>query len=431
MTLHRLIRYFGRKPRVSEWIKLYSKPKDVILDPFGGAGTIVLEAVKLGRRAIYFDLNPYIVLMIKGLIKSLTLSNEMKISLIKLGKFLIEARKRIPVIKIDNERHSWIPSNQLYKINSKVVKYVLWQNYKPLKARTIDGNYIDVPESWQNFPYEPYHSYPKVKIWYGKKPFYTRRNVDYIHEFFTKRNLVALSTLIYDIKHRFRGSRLVRKLFEIAFLMSLYKSSKMARLSGGSWPVPKYWIPERHVEFNVYSVFLNNLRRIKHFLDKCEFLRVKIATINSVLQRRAHLSISQGDACQLPLPDQCIDYVITDPPMLDEVQYLELSYFYLAWLKINPPFDKEIVVNPMRGVDERTYFSMLGKALGEIHRVLKDGKIFTLIVHDEPTIVDNIISQAENIGFRLIRSETVRRFRALNSRLGDEYEAYLTFKKVS
>ncbi|MCS7365851.1 MAG: hypothetical protein NDF54_10475, partial [archaeon GB-1867-035] len=146
---------------------------------------------------------------------------------------------------------------------------------------------------------------------------------------------------------------------------------------------------------------------------------------------RAHLSISQGDACQLPLPDQCIDYVITDPPMLDEVQYLELSYFYLAWLKINPPFDKEIVVNPMRGVDERTYFSMLGKALGEIHRVLKDGKIFTLIVHDEPTIVDNIISQAENIGFRLIRSETVRRFRALNSRLGDEYEAYLTFKKVS
>ena len=35
-----------------------SRPGDVVLDPFGGAGTTALVAQRHGRRSVYIELNP-------------------------------------------------------------------------------------------------------------------------------------------------------------------------------------------------------------------------------------------------------------------------------------------------------------------------------------------------------------------------------------
>src|SRR5262245_37585312 len=42
---------------VREVIRHYSQPGDVILDPFMGGGTAIVEALALGRKAIGVDLN--------------------------------------------------------------------------------------------------------------------------------------------------------------------------------------------------------------------------------------------------------------------------------------------------------------------------------------------------------------------------------------
>jgi len=39
-------------------IKIYSKPDDIVLDPFCGSGSVLAEANMLGRRAIGIDINP-------------------------------------------------------------------------------------------------------------------------------------------------------------------------------------------------------------------------------------------------------------------------------------------------------------------------------------------------------------------------------------
>lgn len=43
---------------VDRVINRYSNPGDLVLDPFGGLGTVALEAMKLGRRGYSIELNP-------------------------------------------------------------------------------------------------------------------------------------------------------------------------------------------------------------------------------------------------------------------------------------------------------------------------------------------------------------------------------------
>ena len=54
-----LHRYWGRKAHnvVHEYIKNYTKENDVVLDPFMGGGTSIVEGMRLGRKTVGVDLN--------------------------------------------------------------------------------------------------------------------------------------------------------------------------------------------------------------------------------------------------------------------------------------------------------------------------------------------------------------------------------------
>ena len=61
LSMHNLVRFPAKlHPPFVKWaLERYTKPGDVVLDPFCGCGTVVLEATLTGRRAIGFDVDPY------------------------------------------------------------------------------------------------------------------------------------------------------------------------------------------------------------------------------------------------------------------------------------------------------------------------------------------------------------------------------------
>jgi hypothetical protein len=67
-TLHQLSPYIGKiKSSIAgELIERYSKPGDVVADPFAGAGTIPLEAALRGRRAFGADISAYAGILVKA-----------------------------------------------------------------------------------------------------------------------------------------------------------------------------------------------------------------------------------------------------------------------------------------------------------------------------------------------------------------------------
>jgi hypothetical protein len=67
-TMHQLAPYIGKlRPNlIRELIQSHTKPRDTILDPFAGAGTVSVESLILGRNTIANDINPYATALIKA-----------------------------------------------------------------------------------------------------------------------------------------------------------------------------------------------------------------------------------------------------------------------------------------------------------------------------------------------------------------------------
>jgi len=111
-------------------------------------------------------------------------------------------------------------------------------------------------------------------------------------------------------------------------------------------------------------------------------------------------TIQQGSATRIPLPDDSVDYVITDPPYYAAVPYSDLSDFCYVWLKrmlceIYPdlfvtkltPKDDEIIAYYVQPKDrpkkDSEFFeTKMEEALTECRRVLKpDGVAVIIFAH--------------------------------------------------
>jgi len=67
-SLQQLSPYVGKlkSGMVRVLLSLYSKPEDIILDPFSGSGVVPLEAVLASRKAFANDLSPYAYTLTRG-----------------------------------------------------------------------------------------------------------------------------------------------------------------------------------------------------------------------------------------------------------------------------------------------------------------------------------------------------------------------------
>jgi hypothetical protein len=90
-SLHQLAPYIGKvKSSIAgELIERYSRPGDLVVDPFAGAGTIPLEAAIRGRRTFGADISPYARVLSEG---KLTAPRSLAAALASAEHALSEAR---------------------------------------------------------------------------------------------------------------------------------------------------------------------------------------------------------------------------------------------------------------------------------------------------------------------------------------------------
>jgi hypothetical protein len=385
-----VIRYWGRKAGsiASPYINKYSQPTEIVLDPFGGSGSIAKAALLLGRRCIYSDLNPLAALIARVELEGID------------AQALAAASDELL-------KGSWTRYSSLYEVTCKCrtkrpALYFVWVGdvIKAAKVICNCGNRLIRYNGKDIEAIEPAAKLPSGSLRYPNGlPFMKRRQVDTISELFTKRNLTILAALLSDIK-RLQLDERTKNALLVAFASILYQASKMSRQNGGTWGVNCYWIPRVHVERNPYFLFIRALKRLSHIKG----LATAFTSAEPVISGDASLAILNCDAKELPLPDNSVHMIITDPPFTDEVQYFELSYLAAAWLGLEMPFDKEIIVNPNQGKKFNDYCNLLSKAFKEMYRVLKPGRTAVIMLHDEKEeILNQLVELVKGAGFIIER----------------------------
>ena len=104
--------------------------------------------------------------------------------------------------------------------------------------------------------------------------------------------------------------------------------------------------------------------------------------------------ISTGSITQLPIEDNCIDYIFTDPPFGNNLIYSELNFISESWLGVYTDSKLESIVSTSQNKNVDDYKNLMKQGFAEYFRVLKPNRWVTVEFHNSQNAVWNAIQEA-------------------------------------
>ena len=411
-------KFWGRKTWnvVAEYIKNYSPEGGIVFDPFAGSGVAAMEALKAGRRAIVCDLLPVSAELIRLTIEPVDLIKlrqaydrvEKQVKN-RIGR-LYETRCRKCGYRFPFDCAIWdgaecveVRYQSCPKCGDRREKGCKLDRSDKLLLRAIDRSRI---KAW----------YPRNKLYYPDgAPFMKKEHYESLDQMFTKRNLVALALLMEAIEKE--PSRQLRDFLKIGFTSMVHLGSKMVAISNPSatshhtsfsstgWTQHSYWSAPRFMEQNVWDKFESAVTGHQGLLKAKEesnryYADVTIADrVEEVLEGSADIYIHCGDSLDFmrnttKRHGSFADYIFTDPPYDAAVQYGELAYLWVAWLKKDSGYleslqTKEVIRNERQHKDFGIYHSFLRDSFRLAYDILKPGRYMSLTFHNPTFQVRN------------------------------------------
>ncbi|MBI2867002.1 MAG: type I restriction enzyme HsdR N-terminal domain-containing protein [Chloroflexi bacterium] len=330
---------------VRTYIETLTQRGDVVLDPFGGSGVTLVEALLLGRKAIHIDLNPLSIFIVKNLIEP--------VDLVELGEAFQEIRKE----------------------------------YKAKEPKTDE----QVQRALKRYSYPHNTMLPK------------NADVDTVEKLFTPKQLAQLALLRHLIRKRNPEPVQDALLLMFSGLLNkinlTYHSSEgrsEGRGDSGVFRYYRYRIAPKPAAVDVMRYFKSRLERvIAAKKELAPFITCK--TVQDA-------TIRQGTATDLhDIPDESVDYIYTDPPYGSKIPYLDLSVMWNAWLDL-PVTDKDYENEAIEGGEhnktKQDYSNLLAASIQEMARVLKYDRWMSFVfAHQNPAYWHLIVDSAEKAGF--------------------------------
>lgn len=374
-------------------IALLSNKEDFILDPFGGKGTTIFEAIKQDRNCIYNDINPFAKDIVKSLIECIKQAAKDKsyISrIIENDRTFLKQFKRSD--RNDIYTSEEINENHHYDIFIK-------------ELELIKGEELSL----------------EIFYWF---------HIDTLRELCNIYNIIVQSD---------ENEKSIRK----AAFVSILKETCSQR--GHFTYVTDNCRPKKIKYYNAVQSYLSMLERLN--MATIEFLK-QFDSLNqpkNILDILDKIIINEGDARSLEwLKNNSIDLVITSPPYLcaqDYTKTMRLINFFFPSDRFNKAANCEIGPRSQRRrkatLIVKNFYDDLKKVFSEVYRVLKNDKIFCLVIGqgsgkitDEYNTIHDINEIIINeIGFKKIFS-TIRNISHKSIRIGGvSTEEIIIFKK--
>lgn len=208
----------------------------------------------------------------------------------------------------------------------------------------------------------------------------------YIHQFYTKRNLIALAKLNKKIEDSPMASTLKFLITAVAVWCTKTSRVKINYYfhGGGGWNIGvlsnTLYVPGFPVETSVLENFSNKIDSAIRALE--------------TLPQKYHNPLFTNSADHFSIADNSIDYIFTDPPFGANINYSELNSLPEPWLKVITNNGHEAIENTAQGKDAQHYRDTMTDCFREYYRVLKPGKWMTVEFSNTNAAVWNAIQSA-------------------------------------
>lgn len=221
--------------------------------------------------------------------------------------------------------------------------------------------------------------YPTIRMCDGQE---SRRNDKYgitnVHDFCTERNNYYLSVLYQNIvKSKYKDVLL------FAFTASLQRANKTNRFRfGGTGNLSgTLYIPSLQFERNVNLLYAGKLEDI---------IKQK-----NLIPTSENVVLTTGSLTDMPnLPDNSIDYIFTDPPFGNNLNYSELSFIWEAWIKVYTNNVTEAIISTPQAKGLLEYQQLMTECFKTYYRVLKPNRWMTVEFHNSQNAVWNAIQES-------------------------------------
>ncbi len=331
---------------VAAYIKNFSQPGDLVLDPFGGSGVTAIEALMNGRKAISIDLNPLAVFIVQSLIAPIKQSD--------LGRAFLEVQ----------------------------------EEYEKLEPKTDE----EVTKALKKYSYPKGFSLPKGS------------DVENVEKLFSDKQLAELALLKFIIGKQ--KNKTIKKSLLLAFSSSLNKHNltfHYTKTDGGgdsaAFRYYRYRIAPDPGLMPLINIFTTKYKKVIAAKKEMGFF-INEETI-------ANAQILKGTATNLKfIPKESVDYIYTDPPYGKKIPYLDLSVMWNAWLDLEVTehdYQAEAIEGGEHNKSKDDYNNLIAQSIKEMYRVLKfDRWLSFVFAHKDPEFWHLIIDTAESCGFEYI-----------------------------
>lgn len=218
------------------------------------------------------------------------------------------------------------------------------------------------------------------------------QGIDRFHHFYTRRNLIALTTLWSLIDSHPPALQDALRLWVLSFNAShstlmtrvvLKRGQKDLVLTGAQSGV--LYVSGLPVEKNVF-----------------EGVRRKVTTFGDAFRMtydsRSTVDVVNASSTDLDLETASVDYVFTDPPFGAFIPYAELNQINEAWLGHTTDRTNEAIISPAQGKAVTDYGVLLKQVFKEIARVTKPSGLATVVFHSSKVDVWNAVADAFRSG---------------------------------
>jgi DNA modification methylase len=302
---------------------------------------------------------------------------------------------------------------------------------------------------------------PALAIHLGPKSGHLlRRGIASYADLFSSRQLLYLNRAIellqdLDPLIRLNFSLLVSTSLEFNSMLCGYKGSAVRR-SGAirhAFSHHAYYFPYMALENNplnprkssgtLKKLFHSRLRRARKWAEKPVERKLgmngtkravipgevdygrEVETPEEFQDGQRRFWLRQGSSAELPLPDNSVDYIVTDPPYFDSVQYSDLATFFRVWLEKMLPDGSQPGIHWSYDLNgsavavyrsdngqydkDRPYDHVIGQIFGECYRVLRkaNGRLIFTYHHWNPQSWAAITAALKRSNFILVNRYVV------------------------